>query len=418
MLDISGMPYTHKFKITDIQKSQADSIKRLLNTVSSGTLTTLETVQILEMVKKQKEKLVSEIYFQNKRRKDFYTCKDGRFKSYNPQFIANTREELIDKLYEYYFSNTLEDVYNQWVKYRSDTKIVSGKTIEEDIGIWNRFIAKSEISAMQISEIKPKHLMKLFQSWTGNGNITRKDFNNRKSVLNGIFRYAVLNEILSYNPITSIPCNDLKYKMPVAKKKAYTIEERSALLSYLKTLEPDAYILAILLAFYGIFRIGEIKALSWDSKDENTVIIQHQLVEERTLQEGMTLSQPHRVVKNPKGNPYYSIRTECLPAAGVTVLKKMKALNPNGKFLFMHEGRPLTTDTFNRRLKKYCNEIGIPYLSSHKIRFTGASMLYNAGVKPIDIQPLLGHSTLTMTEHYIGQRVTDRDTSQMAHVLA
>ena len=183
-------------------------------------------------------------------------------------------------------------------------------------------------------------------------------------------------------------------------------------------LEPGAYILAIMLAFYRIFRIGKIKALSWDSKDENTVITQHQLVEERALQEDMTLSQPHRVVKDPKGNPHYSIRTECLPAEGVAVLKKMKALNPKGKFLFMYEGRPLTTDTFNRRLKKYCNEIGITYLPSHKIRFTGASMLYDAGVKPINIQPLLGHSTLTMTEHYIGQRVTERDTSQMARVLA
>ena len=83
----------------------------------------------------------------------------------------------------------------------------------------------------------------------------------------------------------------------------------------------------------------------------------------------MTLSQPHRVVKDPKGNPHYSIRTECLPAEGVAVLKKMK------------------------------------------------SLLYDAGVKPINIQPLLGHSTLTMTEHYIGQRVTERDTSQMARVL-
>lgn len=418
MLETCNMPPIKKIPLTEEQKNQAIFIDGLLNTVGCDTLTSLETVQLIEMAKKQKEKLVSEIYFQNKRRKDFYKCKDGRFKSYNPQFIANTKEELIDKLYEYYFRNTLEDVYKQWVKYRSDTKIVSGKTIEEDIGIWNRFIAKSELSTMQIAEIKPKHLMKLFQSWTGNGCITRKDFNNRKSILNGIFRYAVLNEILPYNPITSIPCNDLKYKTPKAKKKAYTIEERSALLSYLRTLEPDAYILAIMLAFYGIFRIGEIKALMWDNKDDNTVIIQHQLVEERILQEDMTLSQPHRVVKDPKGNPYYSIRTESLPAEGVAVLKKMKALNPKGKFLFMYEGRPLTTDTFNRRLKKYCNEIGITYLSSHKIRFTGASMLYNAGVKPIDIQPLLGHSTLTMTEHYIGQRVTDRDTSQMARILA
>ena len=135
-------------------------------------------------------------------------------------------------------------------------------------------------------------------------------------------------------------------------------------------LEPGAYILAIMLDFYRIFRIGKIKALSWDSKDENTVITQHQLVEERALQEDMTLSQPHRVVKDPKGNPHYSIRTECLPAEGVAVLKKMK------------------------------------------------SLLYDAGVKPINIQPLLGHSTLTMTEHYIGQRVTERDTSQMARVLA
>ncbi len=412
------MEIISKPMLTIEQKKQAASIKQLKDSIDSGTLNLSEAVQLIEMTKKQKEKLVSEIYFKNRRGKDFYTCKDGRFKSYNPQFIANTRAELIDKLYAYYFDNTLEDVYKQWVTHRSETKIVSGKTIEEDISIWKRFLADSEISKMQIAEIKPKHLMKLFQIWTGNGFITRKDFNNRKSVLNGIFRYAVLNEIITYNPITSIPCNDLKYKLPSTKKKAYTIKERATLLSYLQTLEPDAYILAIMLAFYGIFRIGEIKALSWDNKDENMVVIRQQLIEERTVQADLTLSQPHRVLKDPKGNPSYSIRTEYLPAEGVTVLKKMKALNPNGKFLFMHKGRPLTTDTFNRRLRKYCNEAGIIYLSSHKIRFTGASMLYNAGVKPIDIQPLLGHSTLAMTEHYIGQRVDDNDTSQMARILA
>jgi len=96
----------------------------------------------------------------------------------------------------------------------------------------------------------------------------------------------------------------------------------------------------------------------------------------------------------------------------------MKELNPNGKLVFMHEGRPLTTDTFNRRLKKYCGELGITYLSSHKIRFTNASMLFDAGVKAIDIQPLLGHSNLAMTQHYIGQRTTERDSTEMARILA
>lgn len=62
---------------------------------------------------------------------------------------------------------------------------------------------------------------------------------------------------------------------------------------------------------------------------------------------------------------------------GVKILKKMKELNPDGTLLFMHEGGPLTTDSFNRRLKKYCREAGVPYYSSHKIRFYNASTAYD-----------------------------------------
>ena len=120
----------------------------------------------------------------------------------------------------YYFNNTLEDIYKQWVQHRAETQIVSQKTIEEDIGIWNRFIADTELARMQIAEIKPVHIMKLFQIWTGNEKITRKDFNNRKSVLSGVFRHAVLNEIITFSPITDLPCNTLKFKLPNASKKA------------------------------------------------------------------------------------------------------------------------------------------------------------------------------------------------------
>jgi len=45
-------------------------------------------------------------------------------------------------------------------------------------------------------------------------------------------------------------------------------------------------------------------------------------------------------------------------------------------------------------------------------------MLFDAGVKAIDIQPLLGYSNLAMTQHYIGQRTTERDSTEMARILA
>ncbi|PWJ45817.1 tyrosine-type recombinase/integrase [Faecalicatena contorta] len=410
--------YNHNIHLTKEQVKLYHAIQSLQILIENNILSSSEMAQYEIMLTKKKKKLVFEIHFKDKKRKEFYACKDGRIKSYDPQFIAPSEDTLIEKLFNFYFNNTLESVYKKWVQQRSETKIVSGKTIEEDMGVWRRHLADSEIALMQIAEIRPKHLLKLFQKWTGKGLITRKDFNNRKSLLNNIFRHAVLEEIIPYNPITSIPLNTLNFKLPSAKKKAYTLEERKRLLLYLKTLEQDAYVLAIILAFYGIFRIGEIKGLSWDIDDGNEVRIEHQLVEERMLQDDMTLSSPCRVLKDPKGNPNYSIRTEIISDEGVSILKKMKGLNPNGRFLFMHEGRPLTTDSFNRRLKKYCAAVGISYLSSHKIRFTGASMLYDAGVKAIDIQPLLGHSTLSMTEHYIGQRVNKMDSSQMAKVLA
>ena len=127
-----------------------------------------------------------------------------------------------------------------------------------------------------------------------------------------------------------LPSSLQHIKIQIAKcfKKAYTVEERAMLLSYLKTLEQDAYTLAIQSAFYGIFRVGEIKGLTWDTKNENIITIKQQLVEERTLQDDMTFSHPHRVLKDPKGNPFYSIRTEELPEAGIAILRKMKEQNP------------------------------------------------------------------------------------------
>ena len=196
-----------------------------------------------------------------------------------------------------------------------------------------------------------------------------------------------------------IPTRDLKFKVPLQSKKAYTEEERKLMLNYLSSIEPDAYTLAIQLAFYGIFRIGEIKALMWNIEDGNSVKIQQQLVVEHEILEDLSLGQRQTALKLPKGNPNYSIRTEQVSDKGLAILKKMKELNPTGDFLFMHNGRPLTTDRFNARLKKYCSDIGIPYLSSHKIRFSSASILYDNGTPIKAIKELLGHSNLAMTRH-------------------
>ena len=406
-------------KLTTEQKTAYRTLSTLQDLLKNDTvLDEKEMAQYNQMISKKKKDLVYSIYLDGKKGKGFHQCKDGRIKSYKPQFFARSEDELIEKLYDYYFKHTLEDVFTDWVHYRMDTKIVSNKTIQEDISIWNRFFKDTELASMQISTIKARHILKLFHIWTGDGLITKKDFCNRKAVLNGIFGYAVMQEILDSNIITSVPVRDLRFKIQSAEKNAYTEEERFKLLNYLSSLEPDAYILAIQLALYGIFRIGEIKGLHWNEDDGNTVKITRQLVEEHKIMDDLTLGCKQNSLKSPKGNPYYSVRTEQISNNGLAILKKMKVLNPTGDLLFMYNGKPLTTDRFNARLKKYCEAIDIPYRSSHKIRFSNASILYDNGTPIKAIKKLLGHSNLQMTEHYIQQPVNDYIANPLAQVLS
>jgi len=84
---------------------------------------------------------------------------------------------------------------------------------------------------------------------------------------------------------------------------------------------------------------------------------------------------------------------------------KAKEINPDGEYLFMCHGRTINNDTFNERLRKYCNDADVPYLSSRKLRFTVASTLKASGIETAYLQKQLGHSNRAMTEHYIYEAV-------------
>ena len=100
------------------------------------------------------------------------------------------------------------------------------------------------------------------------------------------------------------------------------------------------------------------------------------------------------------------------------ILDKVKKLNPNGDYIFMLSTRQLSKNIFNKRLHKYCGEVGIKGRSSHKIRFTVASALYANGMPITSLQRLLGHTTAAMTMHYIRQVKPIEETSQiMSSVL-
>ena len=67
----------------------------------------------------------------------------------------------------------------------------------------------------------------------------------------------------------------------------------------------------------------------------------------------------------------------------------------------------------------------LPYLSSHKLRFTVASMLYNGGhgMNVNDLKAILEHSNVAMTLHYVEaytgneEEIRNRTAAEMEKIL-
>lgn len=113
------------------------------------------------------------------------------------------------------------------------------------------------------------------------------------------------------------------------------------------------------------------------------------------------MNDKNEIVPCCKGHTEAGMRYLPLTDACSRILNEVKRINPDSEYLFIRDSKPLATVTFNRRIKKCCEELGINYRSSHKIRFATASIMHKNGATDTELQEMLGHTNLTMTNEYL-----------------
>ena len=227
-----------------------------------------------------------------------------------------------------------------------------------------------------------------------------------KSILNGMLYLAVEKGIISHNCLNDINYKQFAYKVEQNNCRPYTEAEREQIIKYLSG-KDDFYSMAILLDFYLVLRIGELKGLKWSDISNGYIHISR------------FVNDKNEVVNEIKGHTSEGIRTMPLTPGAQAGLEKIYRLHFNSSdYIFFRDGKPLATVTFNRHLKKCCEELNIEYRSSHKLRFSTASIMYKNGVSDTELQKLLGHTTLTMTQHYLKNIVSEQETAnKMAAIL-
>ena len=371
--------------------------------LQDGIVTTSEIENYIIMTRKNQVMKVHQT--------PFYQRNDGRYFTKvkdcgnTKQILAKDEKALYDKLYEFYYgerNSSLSDLFPMWLRWRDEESSVTKKTIRENTYLWNTFLQDSWIANIPLRQLKAKDFTKYFRSITKDRDLTRKRFNDIKSVMNSIIYYAIENEIVEHNHLKYINYREFAYKPEFNGILPYSEEERRLIMDHL---EDGLYSLAIKFDFCMTLRIGELKVLRWADIKGDYIYV-HSFMNEK-----------NEIIPYCKGHTEAGMRYLPLTDACKRILDDIKRINPDSEYIFIKDSRPLTTVTFNRRLKKCCKELRIEYRSSHKIRFSTASILHKNGAVTTELQEMLGHTNLTMTSGYLKNITPSSETYNKANSI-
>ena len=223
-------------------------------------------------------------------------------------------------------------------------------------------------------------------------------YNHYLSVINRIFKYAVLMDILDSNPFDKV----IKPKSRQVQRKGnfLTKEELKEFLKLAQTATLSYFFPLVHLMSYTGLRQGEALALKWSDIDfENKKITVDKTAVR--IKEKQTLQTPK--TKNSK-------RVISIDPTTLSILKswkkdQIKIYFKNGKhfegddnFIFTNErGEWVHIHNFIRYFKRFIADHKLKPITPHGLRHTHASLLFSAGVEPKNISDRLGHSTVQIT---------------------
>lgn len=340
----------------------------------------------------------------NPRWQTYYKIADGTRKLIR----AQSEEELLDKLIPIYFPEkdidnlTFYALYEEWLDYKS-TITNSPNTIKRHKQHYKKYLESSSLHQKKISRIDEILLEKECNRIVKDFNLPRKEWCNVKTILNGMFEYAVRKKYLPENPMPKVQIH-IKFKQVVrktGKTETFNTTELADINSFLDRMyeeTSDSSFLAVKVNFLLGLRVGELVSLKWSDLCDETHLhivreeIRNQVTNAIEVVEHTKTNRDRFVIVVPKAREIFN------------------RIEKQGDYIFMRDGKRITSIRIASVLRKYARYMGVPLKSSHKLRKTYASNL-NANGVPLDcIREMLGHSSLQTTLSYIYNPLSESET--------
>ncbi len=388
-------------------------IQTLQDAIDCGILPLDETFLRQQLEMSKRERILKNHPFAikqqtNGRWQTYYREPDGKKRICIQLATKEKVEDRLVALYKEAENNeklTLNKLFDEWIRYK-ETVTESDNTILRHKQQYRKYLQDSDLFQKELKKVDHLSLQSFANKMIKDNKMSSKQWQNVKTILNGMFGYAMDKEMISSNPMDRLKISVKFRQIPrkTGKTETFNTAELNDLTHYLEEKfheTEDIIYLAVELNFLIGLRVGELVALKWDDWTDMTHL--HVCREETRNQK----KKKYLIVEHTK--THQDRYVPMIPKA-ISLLSRIREYTCDEKYIFVRESGRVSSRQVSYVLERYAKDTGNPIKRTHKMRKTYASAL-NANGVPVDaIRECLGHSNLQTTMSYLYNPLTDEET--------
>ena len=329
------------------------------------------------------------------------------------KLVAHTESDLMLMLKKHYFEDdvaTLKSLFPEWLQKRNEEG-TSSRTLRRNVNDWDKYYSRNKIIFIPLHNLTFEDIESFLYSCIKEYQLTIKAYQNMSFIIKDLLKYATRKKLIYENPWNLVEIK-LNVCRPAAKRnsssRVYFSDEKEKLFAVLNqrlSSSQDIRAFAIFLMFKLGIRLGELVALKWSDVDEKEMTIHIHRTETKVV-DIETGKCEYVVVDHTKKRSPYGDRYLDIDDYDISLLRSVGSISNANRaeadgFIFCSKSGRIKSHNIDRYLRRCCNLAGIDEKSSHDIRRTVASDLYNNNIPISTIRDYLGHSDIQTTQGYI-----------------
>lgn len=395
-----------------------------------------------DMNKKKRETIFTQhkqhySVFQDKKDNRWKTTVPDKTKKSGRRLIAKRNyDDLVTAVANFYASEetgnqfdslTLRTAFAEWLHFKSihGASAYSRRILND----WNKYYLNDDIIDVPIRNLDRLTLDNWIHNLILSNNMTKKQYSNASIIIRQVLEFVCLKypNQMQTNPFSGIKVNPKIYtykNKPADNTQIFTVDEENSLCTLaLETAQQYGYAissLAIALNFHLGLRAGELVSLRWSdiikNGDDFFIHIQRmQVADYKTLEDGKVISNKTKILnrtKSPAGDRWLYLTSRAKEILEITQERNRQYGLLDTDYIFVNlQGEPIKASSINGALYKLCARLGIPKRSSHKVRKTYLTELFENGMSVNEICRIAGHEDeKTFFRNYCFNRKTHTET--------